>query len=68
LIARHADETGSRLATRLLENFESELANFKIVMPTDYASVREIIALAKDSGVDPDGSDVWGKILEATSG
>ena len=68
LIARHADETGSRLATRLLENFESELANFKIVMPTDYASVREIIALANDSGVDPDGSDVWGKILEATSG
>jgi glutamate synthase (NADPH/NADH) large chain len=68
LIARHADETGSRIATRMLENFESEIGNFRVVIPTDYASVREILEQASASGDDPDGSEVWGKILEATSG
>jgi glutamate synthase (NADPH/NADH) large chain len=68
LIARHADETGSRIATRLLDNFELEVANFKVVMPTDYASVKEILEQAKATGDDPDGAEVWGKILEATSG
>jgi glutamate synthase (NADPH/NADH) large chain len=52
----------------MLENFESEIGNFKVVMPTDYASVREILEQASASGDDPDGSEVWGKILEATSG
>ena len=68
MIARHADETGSRIATRLLDEFDSEVKNFSVVMPTDFASVREILEQAKISGEDPDGTEVWGQILEATNG
>jgi glutamate synthase (NADPH/NADH) large chain len=68
MISRHAKETNSRIASLILENFESEIANFTLVMPTDFASVRQILEDASDSGLDPDGSEVWGKILEATNG
>jgi glutamate synthase (NADPH/NADH) large chain len=68
LIDRHFKETNSRIASLLLENFESELENFRVVMPTDYASVRDIIEEATSAGLDPDGSEVWGKILEVTNG
>jgi glutamate synthase (NADPH/NADH) large chain len=68
LIGLHESETGSRIARLILENFESELANFTVVMPTDFASVREILADAESAGIDPDGAEVWGKILEATNG
>ena len=68
LIELHQAMTQSRIAGWILENFESELENFSVVMPTDYASVREILADAEQTGMDPDGSEVWGKILEATNG
>jgi glutamate synthase (NADPH/NADH) large chain len=68
LIKAHLDETGSLLATRLLEDFDSELENFTVVMPTDYASVVQILEEADAKGVDPEGEEVWGKILEATNG
>ena len=68
LIELHQAETQSRVAGWILENFDSELGNFSVVMPTDYASVREILADAEQTGMDPDGSEVWGKILEATNG
>jgi glutamate synthase (NADPH/NADH) large chain len=68
LIALHKSETNSRIAGLILENFESELANFSVVMPTDYASVREILADAESTGIDPDGAEVWEQILEATNG
>jgi glutamate synthase (NADPH/NADH) large chain len=56
------------LAKRLLENFEDETHNFSVVMPTDFASVREIRSSAAGKGLDPDGDIVWKQILEATSG
>jgi glutamate synthase (NADPH/NADH) large chain len=68
LIELHQAETQSRIAGWILENFDSELENFSVVMPTDYASVREILVDAEQTGMDPDGSEVWGKILEATNG
>jgi glutamate synthase (NADPH/NADH) large chain len=68
LISTHAAETGSRIANRVLENFQEEISNFSVVMPTDYASVVEILAEAKEKGEDPEGKEVWGKILEATNG
>ena len=68
LIAAYQLETGSLLATRLLENFADEVVNFSVVMPTDFASVREIRSSAAGKGLDPDGDIVWKQILEATSG
>jgi glutamate synthase (NADPH/NADH) large chain len=68
LITTHELETRSLLAKRLLENFEDEKQNFSVVMPTDFASVREIRSSAAEKGLDPDGDIVWKQILEATSG
>jgi glutamate synthase (NADPH/NADH) large chain len=68
LIALHEAETKSRIATKMLENFDSEVENFSVVMPTDYASVQDILADAELTGMDPDGNDVWQKILEVTNG
>jgi glutamate synthase (NADPH/NADH) large chain len=68
LISRHALETSSRTAIRILDDFEAEVENFRLVMPTDFASVREILDSASLSGLDPDGTEVWDKILEATNG
>ena len=68
LIELHQTETKSRIGEWILENFDSELENFSVVMPTDYASVREILEDAEQAGMDPDSSEVWGKILEATNG
>ena len=68
LISRHALETDSHIARRILESWETELANFSLVMPSDYASVMQILHESKDSGLDPDGPEIWERILEATNG
>jgi glutamate synthase (NADPH/NADH) large chain len=68
LISTHALETGSLLATRLLEDFAQEASNFTVVMPTDFASVSQIRDSAASNGLDPDGDVVWKQILEATNG
>jgi glutamate synthase (NADPH/NADH) large chain len=68
LINAHQLETRSLLAKHLIENFEVEKHNFSVVMPTDFASVREIRSSAAGKGLDPDGDIVWKQILEATSG
>jgi len=68
LISTHKAETGSLIASRLLDDFVSELDNFSVVMPTDYASVVQILEDAATNGQDPEGEEVWGKILEATNG
>lgn len=68
LIAEHHRATGSREAERILDNFKNELANFTVVMPSDYASVSLILETASSEGLDPDGPEVWERILEATNG
>lgn len=68
LLFAHIEQTGSLLASRLMEEFDSEKGNFTVVMPTDFASVSQIRATAQSQGVDPDGDVVWQEILEATIG
>ena len=68
LIIQHETETGSNIARTLLQDFEAEVHNFSVVMPTDYASVMQILEEAATTGEDPEGPEVWDKILEATNG
>ncbi len=68
LIKNHVQETGSLLGRTILEGFESEVSNFTLVMPTDFASVSQIRTAATSRGIDPDSESVWKEILEATSG
>jgi glutamate synthase (NADPH) large chain len=50
LIARHRRETGSRVAARLLTDWEVEQRRFVKVMPRDYKRVLEAMAVAKAQG------------------
>ncbi|RYZ24840.1 MAG: hypothetical protein EOP01_11150, partial [Propionibacteriaceae bacterium] len=66
LLRRHAAETGSTVATELLES--GDLSAFVKVLPRDYAAVLETRRQAVDEGLDPDGTVVWNRILEVTGG
>ena len=68
LLENHAAATCSRIAETILANFDSELSNFTVVMPTDFASVTDILASASAMGEDLEGPEVWERILEATNG
>ena len=41
ILERHADMTGSEQAQRILERFESELVDFKMIIPTEYRRLLE---------------------------
>jgi glutamate synthase (NADPH/NADH) large chain len=68
LLAQHKTQTGSTVAAALLDDFDSELANFVRVVPRDYAAVLQTRQNAVAEGLDPDGDVVWGRILEVTGG
>jgi glutamate synthase (NADPH/NADH) large chain len=52
----------------ILESFEAEANNFVKVLPRDFAKVLEIQQQARELGYEPDGQEVWTKILEVTGG
>ncbi len=68
LLQRHADETESPLASRMLESFERTVGEFVKVLPRDYAAVLATRASAIEQGIDPDGDVTWGRIMEVTGG
>jgi len=68
LLLQHVAETESALAATLLENFETEAANFVRVVPRDYAAVLQTRQQAAAEGLDPDGDVVWNRIMEVTGG
>ncbi|MFI5085164.1 MAG: glutamate synthase large subunit [Actinomycetales bacterium] len=68
LLAAHLEETESPVAARLLEDFEATAGRITKVLPRDYAAVLETRLAAADEGLDPDGDEVWKRILEVTGG
>jgi glutamate synthase (NADPH/NADH) large chain len=64
----HIEKTDSALAKRLDEQWETTVSEFVKVLPRDYAAVLQTRQTAADEGLDPDGSVVWGRILEVTGG
>ncbi|MCR2818638.1 glutamate synthase large subunit [Microbacterium sp. zg.Y1090] len=68
LLLQHVAETDSALAASLLENFDTEAANFVRVVPRDYAAVLQTRQQAAAEGLDPDGDVVWNRIMEVTGG
>ncbi|KTR86559.1 glutamate synthase large subunit [Leucobacter chromiiresistens] len=72
LVKRHAEQTGSRVAAELLDDFardpERTFARFTRLIPRGYSRVLEIRERASEQGIDPDGDHVWSEILEATHG
>ncbi|MGV8885229.1 MAG: glutamate synthase large subunit [Microbacteriaceae bacterium] len=68
LLTRHRDETGSAVASRMLENLDDTISQFTKVVPRDYAAVLATRQSAIDEGLDPDGDVVWSRIMEVTGG
>ncbi|MBT8159474.1 MULTISPECIES: glutamate synthase large subunit [Arthrobacter] len=68
LLVKHVEETESVLAGRLLENFDDTAARITKVLPRDYAAVLQTRLDAIEEGLDPDGEEVWSRILEVTGG
>ncbi|MGN6751277.1 MAG: glutamate synthase subunit alpha, partial [Intrasporangium sp.] len=68
LLVKHIEETDSALAQRLLDNFDDTAARITKVLPRDYAAVLQTRLSALEEGLDPDGEEVWSRILEVTGG
>ncbi len=54
LIERHAKYTSSDIAKRILNNWDTEINNFKKVIPTDYKKVIEILKQEEEKGTEKD--------------
>ncbi|MDY3048243.1 MAG: glutamate synthase subunit alpha, partial [Rothia sp. (in: high G+C Gram-positive bacteria)] len=67
LLTRHRTETGSALASALLEDLEGTFARITKVLPRDFAAVQAIRAEAAAAGEDTESMQVWTKILEVTA-
>jgi len=52
VIRRHDDETGSEVASAILDRWHQQVRYFKKVMPKDYKRVIEAIAAAEEHGQD----------------
>jgi len=68
LLVKHLGETESQVAARLLEDFDDTAARVTKVLPRDYAAVLQTRLDAIEEGLDPDGEEVWSRILEVTGG
>ncbi|HET8796026.1 MAG TPA: glutamate synthase large subunit, partial [Arthrobacter sp.] len=68
LLIQHVEETGSTLGSHLLADFESTIGRITKVLPRNFAAVLQTRAEAIEEGLDPDGDEVWNRILEVTGG
>jgi glutamate synthase (NADPH/NADH) large chain len=67
LLQKHLEDTGSKLAAKLLQNFETNVKDFTKVLPRDYARVLEIQREATQAGDALDSPKVWSRILEVSA-
>lgn len=68
ILRQHVEETGSTVASALLEHPESLADRFTRILPRHYANVRRILAEAEDKGLTPSDPTVWESILEVSRG
>jgi glutamate synthase (NADPH) large chain len=68
LVTRHREQTDSAVARRLLQEWDQACQRFTTVMPRDYARVVAIRQQALAEGTDPEGAEVWSRIMEASNG
>ncbi|HVK35849.1 MAG TPA: glutamate synthase large subunit [Microlunatus sp.] len=66
LVTRHAEETESPVAQRLLADWETAAGRFTKVLPRDYARVLEAKALAESEGLDE--ATTTTRMMEAAHG
>tara|TARA_B100001167_G_C16582506_1_gene217635 strand:+ start:155 stop:466 length:312 start_codon:yes stop_codon:yes gene_type:complete len=52
ILRRHQEETGSEVASAILDRWHQQVRSFKKVMPKDYKRVIDAIATAEEQGRD----------------
>jgi glutamate synthase (NADPH/NADH) large chain len=65
-VERHREVTGSAVAERLLDGWESEVESFRKVMPTDYRRVLTVMREAEAAGLSEDETN--DRIMEEARG
>jgi glutamate synthase domain-containing protein 3 len=65
-VEQHKEATGSQVAERLLDQWESEVEAFRKVMPRDYRRVLAVLAEAEHEGLTPEETDV--KVMASAHG
>jgi glutamate synthase (NADPH/NADH) large chain len=65
-VERHREVTGSAVAERLLDGWESEVESFRKVMPTDYRRVLTVMREAQAAGLSEDETNE--RIMEEARG
>jgi glutamate synthase (NADPH/NADH) large chain len=68
LLEGHLRWTGSEVARDLLDTWPASAGRFTLVLPRAYQRVLDIRAAAKQEGLDPEGPQVWERIVEASRG
>ena len=68
LLERHLRWTDSPVAARLLEDWDEARSQFTLVLPRAYQRVLDVRAAAQTEGLDPDGPQVWERIMQASRG
>jgi len=68
LLERHSAWTDSPVAARLLADWASARSAFTLVLPRAYQRVIDVRSKAAAEGLDPDGAQVWERIMEASRG
>ena len=68
LLEAHVTWTESPVAQALLDDWSAARERFTLVLPRDFQRVLDVRAEAQDQGLDPDGPEVWNRIMEASRG
>ena len=68
LLERHHAWTDSPVAARLLADWDTARSAFTLVLPRAYQRVIDVRSKAAAEGLDPDGAQVWERIMEASRG
>ena len=68
LVEDHVRWTDSSVARALLEDWDSAVDRFTLVLPRDYQRVLDVRTAALAEGLDVDGADVWNRIMEVSRG
>ncbi|MEP7332797.1 MAG: glutamate synthase large subunit [Terracoccus sp.] len=68
LLEQHVRWTDSSVAQALLADWDAARERFTLVLPRIYQRVLDVRAQAEQEGLDPDGTEVWNRIMEASRG
>ena len=69
LLERHHEKTDSPVAAQAARRLgRPRRTGFTMVLPRDYQRVLDVRAQAEAEGLDPDGAEVWERIMEASRG